>query len=47
MLAIAEGSGKIAHERSAVVGLPNQIEQRDVVAIQMLLDVRSEGGAVR
>ena len=47
MLAVAEGFGEIAFEFAAVVGLPDQIAQRDAVAIQMLLDARSEDGAGR
>jgi hypothetical protein len=45
MLAVAEGFRKIALEFAAVVGLPDQIAQRDAVAIQMLLDAGSENGA--
>ena len=47
MLTIAEGFGKIAFEFAAVVGLPDQIAQRDAVAIQVLLDAGSENGAGR
>ena len=46
MLAVAEGFGKVALEFTAVVGLPDQIAERDAVAIQVLLDVRSENGAL-
>jgi len=45
MLTIAEGFGEIAFEFTTVVGLPDQIAQRDAVAIQVLLDARSENGA--
>ena len=45
MLAVAEGGRKIALELAAVVGLPDQIPQRDSVAIQMLLDACGEDGA--
>src|SRR5207244_13061327 len=45
MLAIAEGFGKIPFELAAVVGLPDQIAQRDAVAMQMLLDAGGENGA--
>src|SRR5712692_882959 len=48
VLAIAESGRKIAFELAAVVGLPDQIAQRDAVAIQVLLDAcgedRTEGG---
>ena len=39
--------GKVAFELTAVVGLPDQIAERDAVAIQVLLDARSEDGAGR
>ena len=46
MLTIAEGFGKVDRlEFTAVVGLPDQIAQADAVAIQVLLDARSENGA--
>jgi len=47
MLAIAEGFGKVPFELAAVVGLPDQIAQRDAIAIQMLLDPGGENGAGR
>src|ERR1700690_3619497 len=47
MLTIAEGFGEIAFEFPAVVGLPDQIAQRDAVAVQVLLDAGSEDGAGR
>src|SRR5208282_1685502 len=47
MLTIPEGFGKIAFEFTAVVGLPDQIAQRDAIAIQVLLDAGSENGAGR
>ena len=47
MLTVAEGFGKVAHEFAAVVGLPDQIAQRDAVAIEVLLDAGSENGAGR
>ena len=43
----ARGFGEIALELAAVVGLPNQIAERDAVAIQVLLDARGEDGAGR
>ncbi len=45
MLAVSESLGEVAFEFAAVVGLPDQIAQRDAVAIQMLLDARGEDGA--
>jgi hypothetical protein len=45
VLAVAVGRRKIAFELAAVVGLPDQIAQRDAVTIQVLLDARSEDGA--
>jgi hypothetical protein len=39
--------GKNAIELAPNVGLPDQITHRDTEAIQMLMDVRSEGGAGR
>jgi len=47
MLAVAESFGKITPELFAVVGLPDQVSQRDAVAIQMLLDAGSKNGARR
>ena len=47
VLAVAESSGEIAFELAAIVGLPDQIAQRDAVAIQVLLDAGSEHGAGR
>src|SRR5258708_29956123 len=47
MLAITEGFGKVPFELATVVGLPDQIAQRDAVAIQMLLDAGGENGAGR
>jgi len=47
MLAVAEGLGEVAFELTAVVGLPDQIAERDAVATQMLLDTRGEDGAGR
>ena len=45
MLAVPEGLGKIAFEFAAVVGLPDQVTQRDTVTIQVLLDAGSKDGA--
>src|SRR5713226_8598947 len=45
VLAVTEGFGEIALEFAAVVGLPDQVAQRDSVAIQMLLNTRSEDRA--
>jgi len=42
MLAIAEGRREIAFELATIVGLPDQIAQRDAVAIQMLLNACGE-----
>jgi hypothetical protein len=42
MLAINECGGEWTFEFAAVVGLPHQVAQRDAVAIQMLLNTRSE-----
>jgi hypothetical protein len=47
VLAVAERFWKVAFELAAVIGLPDQIAQRDAVAIQMLLDARSEHRAGR
>jgi hypothetical protein len=43
MLAVTESLGEVAFEFTAVVGLPDQIAERDAVAIQMLLNAGSEG----
>ena len=40
VLAVAESVGKLAFELAAVVGLPDQIAERDAAAVQMLLDAR-------
>ena len=45
MLTIAKRFGKVAFEFAAVVSLPDQIAQRDAVAMQMLLDAGSEDRA--
>src|SRR5258708_40374092 len=45
MLTVAESCREIAFELAAVVGLPDQIAQRDSVAVQMLLDTGSEDRA--
>ena len=47
MLAVAEGFGEIALQLAAVVGLPDQIAQRDAKAIQVVLNSRSEHGTGR
>src|SRR5450759_4742104 len=47
MLTIAECCGECALEFAAVVGLPNQIAQRDSITIQMLLNARSENSTGR
>jgi hypothetical protein len=47
VLTVAEGGGKWAFEFAAVVGLPDQIPQRDSVAIQMLLNTSRENSAGR
>jgi len=47
VLAVAESFGEIAFELAAIVGLPDQIAERDAVAIQVLLDARGEDGAGR
>ncbi|MGH9690967.1 MAG: hypothetical protein ACRD4C_07815, partial [Candidatus Acidiferrales bacterium] len=47
VLALAESFGEIAFKLATVVGLPDQIAQRDAVAIQMLLDAGGEDGAGR
>ena|SRR5689334_8094074 len=47
VLAVAESLGKIALELAAVVGLPDQVAERNAVAIQVLLDARSENRAGR
>jgi len=47
MLAVTESLGEVAFEFTAVVGLPDQIAERDAVAIQMLLNAGSEDGAGR
>jgi hypothetical protein len=45
MLTVAEGLRKVAFEFAAVVGLPDQVAERDAVAIEVLLDAGSENGA--
>ena len=47
MLASPKGFGKIAFEFASVVGLPDQITERDAVAMEMLLDAGSKNGAGR
>ena len=47
MLAVTQGHGKVTFEFAAVVSLPDQIAQRDTIAIQVLLDAGSEDGAGR
>src|SRR5580698_10303995 len=47
VLAVAESFGKVAFELAAVVGLPDEVAERDSVAIQMLLNTRSEDRAGR
>ena len=47
VLAAAESIREIAFELAAIVGLPDQIAERDAVAIQMLLDAGGEDGAGR
>src|SRR5581483_11514048 len=47
VLAATESFGEVALELAAVVGLPDQIAERDAVAIQVLLDARGEYGAGR
>src|SRR5665213_1409739 len=47
VLAVAESFGEIAFKLAAIVGLPDQVAERDAVAIQMLLDTRGEDGAGR
>src|ERR1700739_181422 len=47
VLAVPESFGKVALELSTVVGLPDQIAERDTVAVQMLLNAGSENGAGR
>lgn len=47
MLTITERFGEVALELAAIVGLPNQITQRDALAIQLLLDAGSENAAGR
>src|SRR5439155_19303501 len=47
VLAIAESCREISLEFGAVVGLPDQIAQRDAVAMQMPLDARGEHCACR
>ena len=49
VLTVAERGGKITFEFAAVVGLPDQITERNAVAMEVLLNARSEhraeGGA--
>jgi hypothetical protein len=45
MLAVPERGGEITFELPTVVGLPDQVTERDAVTIQVLLDARSEDGA--
>ncbi len=45
VLAVDEGGRKVSFKLAAVVGLPDQIAQRDALASQVLLDARSKNGA--
>jgi hypothetical protein len=45
MPVVTESGGKIPFELTAVVGLPDQIAERDTVAIQVLLNAGSEDSA--
>src|SRR5689334_5207488 len=47
VLAVAESFGEVAFKLAAIVGLPDQIAERDAVAIQMLLDTGGKDGAGR
>jgi hypothetical protein len=47
VLAVAEGSGKIGLELTAIVGLPDQVARRAAVAIQMPLDTDGKDRAGR
>jgi hypothetical protein len=47
VFAVAEGCREVALELGAIVGLPDQIAQRDALAIQMPLDARGEDRAGR
>jgi hypothetical protein len=47
MLAVAESFWEIAFEFAAVISLPNQVAQRDAVAVQMPLDAGGEHRAGR
>ena len=47
MLAVTEGLGEVPLEFAAIVGLPDQVTERDTVTIQVLLDAGSEDGAGR
>jgi hypothetical protein len=47
MLVVAARFGRLALELAAVVGLPDQIAERDNATIQMLLDAGNEDGAGR
>ena len=47
VLAVTESLGKVAFKLAAVVGLPDEVAQRDSVAMQMLLNTNSEDRAGR
>src|SRR5208282_4976858 len=47
VLAVSECFGKVAFELPTVVGLPDQIAERDAIAVQVLLDPGGEDGAGR
>ncbi len=47
VLAVAEGFGEIAFELATIVGLSDQIAQRDATTVQKLLNARSEDCAGR
>lgn len=47
MLTVAKGFRKVAFELTAVVGLPDQVAQRDSITIQMSLNAGGKDGASR
>jgi hypothetical protein len=47
MLVVPQCGREIPFELTTVVGLPDQIAQRDALTIQMLLDARGEDSADR
>lgn len=47
VLAVTQSAREVDFEFAAIVGLPDEVAERDTVAIRMLLDAGSEGSAGR